>query len=75
MKSYIVKDKEFRIIPKDVKGSTICVVEDAVDDYFSIQLKTHEDYSVNEPVELFSNTPQGLLYFKSCIKEVDKDLV
>lgn len=70
MKKYIVKDKEFKIIPKDIKGATICCITNAQEDSFEVQLKTDESYNKNESVELFSITPQGLLYFETHVSDV-----
>lgn len=70
MRKYIVKDKEFKIIPKNIKGATICCVTNTHEDYFEVELKTEETYNKNENVEMFSITPQGLLYFESCVSDV-----
>ena len=34
----VVKDKEFKIIPKDIKGATVCSVTETRDDSFQIRL-------------------------------------
>lgn len=70
MKKYIVKNKEFKIIPKEIKGATICCVTDTKEDFFEVQLKTDEMYNKDETVELFSITPQGLLYFETHVTDV-----
>lgn len=70
MRKYIVKDREFKIIPRSIKGATLCCVTDTQEDYFEVKLKTDETYCKNETVELFSITPQGLLYFESCVSDV-----
>ncbi len=75
MRNYIQKEKEFKIIPKDVTGATRCSVTDVLEGFFEIELKTDENYNINETVELFSITPQGLLYFETLISEVDKNKV
>ncbi len=75
MRNYIVKNKEFKIIPKDVQGATRCSVVDVLDGAFEIELKTTETYNPNETVELFSITPQGLLYFETHISEVNQNRV
>lgn len=72
MKSYINPDTVFKIIPKDVKGATKAKVTKVEEGFFSVELLTLEEcYIVNEPVELFLITPQGLLYFETFIKSVD----
>lgn len=75
MRNYIQKQKEFKIIPKDIKGATRCSVVDVCDGSFEIELKTDEKYNINETVELFSITPQGLLYFETLISEVNQNKV
>ena len=75
MKNYIVKDKEFKIIPKDVTGATKCVVSDMNVDYFSVNVMSKEVFEPNDSVELFSITPQGLLYFETFVKNVNGDNV
>lgn len=70
MKKYIVKEKEFKIIPKDIKSATKCCVTEVDEDSFKVQLKTDEQYNKNEVVELFSITPQGLLYFETHVTDV-----
>lgn len=70
MRKYIIKNKEFKIIPKDIKGATICSIAETQDDSFEVQLKTDETYNKNESVELFSITPQGLLYFETHVTDV-----
>lgn len=75
MRNYIQKQKEFKIIPKDIKGATRCSVVDVCDGSFEIELKTDENYHINETVELFSITPQGLLYFETLISEVNQNKV
>lgn len=71
MKSYIYRDREFKIIPQDVSGATKCLVTDTSPDYFEVKLMSEEKYKLGEPVELFSITPQGLLYFKSDVKDLE----
>ena len=75
MRNYIQIEKEFKIIPKDIKGATRCSVVDILDGAFEIVLKTDEVYNQNETVELFSITPQGLLYFETIISEVNQNKV
>ena len=73
MRNYIQKNKEFKIIPKDIQGATKCTVVDVLEGSFDVQLKTDEKYNLNETVELFSITPQGLLYFETLISEVNQN--
>lgn len=71
MRELISKSKEFKILPKDISGATKCVVKEAIDEDFEVELATSEKYNQGEVVELFSITPQGILYFETEIKSVN----
>lgn len=71
MKELISKNKEFKIIPNDISGATKCIVKEVADDDFKVELASKEKYAEGEHVELFSITPQGVLYFEANIKGMD----
>lgn len=71
MKELITIDKEFKIIPQDISGATKCIVKNTVENEFEVELNSDEKYIEGEPVELFSITPQGVLYFTTDIKAVN----
>ncbi|MDD3238289.1 MAG: PilZ domain-containing protein [Candidatus Gastranaerophilales bacterium] len=75
MKSYIAQDAVFKIIPKNPEAATKCSVLSTGDGYFKVKLFTDEKLTVNEPVELFAITPQGLLYFETFTKEVSGSVI
>ena len=70
MKTYIYRDREFKILSKTVDNATKCSIKDTFDDGFSVELYTDEVYKVNESVELYTITEMGLLYFETIIKEI-----
>ncbi len=75
MKSYISEDKEFRIIPKDVKQATKCVVNQTEASFFTVRLLSDEKLNIDENIEMFSNTPQGLLYFETSIIGLENNFI
>jgi len=77
MKDLVKEKQEFKIIPENIEGATVCVAQKLEGEKIAFKLlkADFKDFSAGGEVELFSFVSTGILYFKAKINELKEDLI